>query len=113
MHIIAADRMEMSDHAAKLLGQITIPKGIRDHLHVKEGDRMLHVAPEWHGIDAGEEQVCDGDRGAAGQETREAIANRRSVPLMIRLDANALVWFLVRDEEEKLKHARTSVCREV
>ena len=40
MHIIAADRMEMSDHAAKLLGQITIPKCIRDHLHVKKGDRM-------------------------------------------------------------------------
>ena len=32
--------MEMSDHAAELLGQITIPKGIRDHLHMKEGDRM-------------------------------------------------------------------------
>jgi hypothetical protein len=32
---------------------------------------------------------------------------------MIRLDANALVWFLVRDDEEKLEHARTSVCREV
>ena len=31
---------------------------------------------------------------------------------MIRLDANALVWFLVRDDEERLEHARTFVCRE-
>jgi hypothetical protein len=30
---------------------------------------------------------------------------------MIRFDANALVWFLVRDNEEKLEHARTIVCR--
>jgi hypothetical protein len=26
---------------------------------------------------------------------------------MIRLDANALVWVLVRDDEERLEHART------
>ena len=35
--------MEMSDQDAELLGQITIPKGIRDHLHMKEGDRMTFM----------------------------------------------------------------------
>jgi antitoxin PrlF len=32
--------MEMSDHDAELLAQITIPKGVRDHLHMKEGHHL-------------------------------------------------------------------------
>jgi antitoxin PrlF len=32
--------MEMSDHDAELLGRITISKGIRDQLDMKEGDRI-------------------------------------------------------------------------
>jgi antitoxin PrlF len=37
---IAAGRMEISDNDAELLAQITIPKVVRYHLHLKERDHM-------------------------------------------------------------------------
>ena len=59
-----------------------------------------------------EEQVRDGSRGATAQERPKSFADWRSIPLMIGLDTNVLVLFLVRDDEEQFERARKLIRRQ-
>jgi AbrB family looped-hinge helix DNA binding protein len=92
-------------------GHTTIPKEIREGLRMKTGDRMTFTLLPDGTVLMGDEQERHECRGSALQEGPKGAARRRSLSLMIGLDTNVLVRFLVPDDEEQLAHAERLIRR--
>ena len=94
-------------------GQTTIPKEIRDSLHMKEGDRMTFtLLPDGTVLMRVKNRSAMEVAGRLHKIRSKSLADRRSIPVMIGLDTNVLVRFLVRDDEEQFECARKLIRRQ-
>ena len=95
-------------------GQTTIPKEIRDSLGLKPGDRMTFtLMTDGTVVMRVKKQERHGLGGPPAQEGPEAGGHHAPFTLMLGLDTNVLVRFLVRDHEVQFERARRLIKREV
>jgi predicted nucleic-acid-binding protein len=73
----------------------------------------LHIDAGWRRRHASKEQASGWTRGISVQKRQEAFAHWPTVALMVGLDTNVLVRYLIRDDQLQYEKARRLIDREV